>query len=360
LINSRIVTTTKMGSILSRITAIEVGNSNSSLKLEAQRIKEFSGSYEEWPKWKSRTICAFDGSGYERILSDRQYATTHLRMNKIVFSQLAVATVDGTAHHLIKEHEENKDGHAAWMALAQWFDGDAMKNETSESLRTKLESLTLHSGTTASQYVNKFLMWFRELERIPGEGYSPNHGVYLFLKNVLDTEYAPTVVFLRNNNATLNECVVALRKSERDLAGKRTERRRFRSVARRMRSSRDDSTTDDDSSVETPPRKKQKRVRRLTGELQTTKNGYIILPTQKWKDLSDTERSLIQSFNAKTKHGEAVDGLQWPDGVTIVSKARRVKESSTEPATEKNEKKKKKKISFHLQESEENGSEEES
>jgi hypothetical protein len=34
-----------------------------SLKLEAQKISLFTGDYADWAKWKSRTECAFDGSG---------------------------------------------------------------------------------------------------------------------------------------------------------------------------------------------------------------------------------------------------------------------------------------------------------
>jgi hypothetical protein len=336
-----------MGAILSRTILTREGHG--SLKLEAQQIKEFGGSYDEWQKWKSRTICAFDGSGYERVLSERDYATRNPKMNKVVFSQLSVSTVDGTAHHLIKVHEGLKDGHAAWIALCEWYDGDAMKNETSESLRTKLETLRLHSGLTASQYVNKFLMWFRELECIPGEGYSKSHGVYLFLKNIVDTDYAPTVVFLRNNSATLEECVVALRKSERDLAGKRTERRRLKQVIRRMKH-QDESESDGNESEDEPPRKKFKRARRLTGEIQTTPKGFLHFPHEDWKELTSEEQKLIQSFNAKTKHGESVDKLQWPSGVTIVSKARRIEKSDVDSASSpKPKKKSKKKISFNIE-----------
>ena len=68
----------------------------SNLKLEAQKVKEFSGDFNEWQKWKSRTECAFDGSGYEQILADKNYAIKHKKINKIFCSQLSVATVEST------------------------------------------------------------------------------------------------------------------------------------------------------------------------------------------------------------------------------------------------------------------------
>jgi hypothetical protein len=55
-------------------------------------------------------------------------------MNAIVYSQLAVATVDGNAHHLIKQHEDEKDGYGAWRSLLEWFDGDIIKNDTAETI----------------------------------------------------------------------------------------------------------------------------------------------------------------------------------------------------------------------------------
>jgi hypothetical protein len=35
------------------------------------KIKDFTGGHEDWAKWKSRTQCAFSGSGYERVLEAR-------------------------------------------------------------------------------------------------------------------------------------------------------------------------------------------------------------------------------------------------------------------------------------------------
>src|SRR5687767_14688062 len=94
---------------------VEEDTSRLNLKLEAQKIKEFNGGYEEWQRWKSCTECAFDGSGYERILTDPVFARMNQRMNRVVYSQLAVATVDGTAYHLVRRFEEEKDGFGAWI-----------------------------------------------------------------------------------------------------------------------------------------------------------------------------------------------------------------------------------------------------
>ena len=222
-----------MGQIMLGTYATQSRSQETNLKLEAQKVNKFTGAFEVWSKWKSRTECAFDGSGYELVLTDREFADENPRMNRVVYSQLAAATIDGISHHLIKQHEVNKDGHAAWNALITWYDGNTIKNEIAESLRNKLEVLKLHQGTSASQYINQFLTWYHNLERIEGESYSPGHIVYLFLQNITDPDYHGTIVFLRNNDANLDDAVKSIRKAERDLMQKRVEARKQKSYVRR-------------------------------------------------------------------------------------------------------------------------------
>ena len=99
----------------------------------------------------------------------------------------------------------------------EWYEGESIKNETAEDIRAKLENVVLHQGISASHYVNKFLRYHHDLERIPGEANSDSHAVYIFLKQIIDKEYTSTVQYLRNTNATLDEAVLAIRKTERDL-----------------------------------------------------------------------------------------------------------------------------------------------
>ena len=184
--------------------------------------------------WKSRTECAFNGSGYEQILSSKEYAESHQMKNQIVYSQLAVALVDGTAYHIVKKHDEKKHGHLAWKSLCTWYDGDEVKTEAAENARSKLELLTLHSGVTASDYVNKFMNYFRYLEKIPGEEYSANHAVAKFLDNITDRSYESTVSFCRNNNCDLETCVYKVRMNERNIMRKRANNLKLRGIVRRM------------------------------------------------------------------------------------------------------------------------------
>ena len=82
-----------------------------------------------------------------------------------------------------------KDGREAWKAQCEWYDGDAVKSENAEGIRVHLDNLKLHSGNTASEYINKFLTLSDELPKINVEAYSKNRLIFLFLRNIEDTDY---------------------------------------------------------------------------------------------------------------------------------------------------------------------------
>jgi hypothetical protein len=304
-----------------------------SLKLEAQKISEFSGEYDHWPKWKSRTECAFNGSGYEKILTDNTYAKKNTMMNAIVYSQLAVATVDGNAHHLVKAFEESKDGNKAWMALNDWYNGDVIKNETAEALIEKLENLSLHPGVSASDYVNKYMMRYQELEKIPGEGMSASHARYLFLRNIHDNRYEMTVKYLRNAGADLQECVTAIRKEERDQMRKRVVKRLLRNTIHRLSGGNNTKGDYSDDEYNQKQTNHHKRIRRLSGTIETTKNGFLSIPNDQWATLDDDDKAFVQKYNMKVKHKEPLDKVKIPTGV-VINKVRQKNECDTTGETE--------------------------
>ena len=110
----------------------------------------------EWKLWKKTTKAAFQTTRLNSILEDADYAFEHKTENELVYSHLQVAVAEGYASHLVDQHEETRDGHAAWVSLTEWYDGDTIRHETSEELRQSLENLRLHPGTSGSDYVNKF------------------------------------------------------------------------------------------------------------------------------------------------------------------------------------------------------------
>ena len=337
----------------------EIAKGATNLKLEAQKIKDFTGAHDDWAKWKSRTECAFSGSGYERILEDKSYAKSQTRLNKVVYSQLASATVDGVAYHLVQQFESTKDGYAAWANLCEWFDGETVQSETATNIRSKLENLQLHTGVTGSEYVNKFLAWHRDLEKIKGEGMSASHAISVFLRNITDPDYQTTVTFCLNSDCSLEKCINAIRKQERDIQQKKLARHRLKATLRRMKV----VDSDDDESVEHVA-KRSKKARRVEktqekaenakfdGELDTTDKGLLRFQGDCWRKMDEKEKEFVREYNAAIKHGDSIDKVSMPKGISVKHKVRRTQVSEGDKTVSKpkgaDKKKKGKGVTFGI------------
>ena len=116
------------------------------LKMEAQKITEFSGKPEDWNMWKSRTECELDGSGYEEIIQPQEFANDNPTDDRVVYSQLAVATINGNAYFLVKKCEDSKSGYMDWQALTSWYDGEEVKAVTVHEKIYALENLKVIFG----------------------------------------------------------------------------------------------------------------------------------------------------------------------------------------------------------------------
>eukprot|EP00957_Ditylum_brightwellii_P091736 6985019-Ditylum_brightwellii.AAC.1 len=98
---------------------------------------------EEWQTWKNRTECTLDRSGYKQILNNREYVSRFHNQNRVVFLQLSVPTLGRTVFHLMKQFKDEKDIHAAWQELVEWFDRDVLKAEMANTVRNRLEKYRL-------------------------------------------------------------------------------------------------------------------------------------------------------------------------------------------------------------------------
>ena len=84
------------------------------------------------------------------MLTDATYAGQNTQNNRVVYFQLAVATIVGTEHHLVKQHEDIKNGYGSWKAFCECYYGGATKNETSGSLKSKFGNLPYYIGIQCS------------------------------------------------------------------------------------------------------------------------------------------------------------------------------------------------------------------
>ena len=85
-------------------------------------------------------------------------------------------------------------------------------------------------------YINKFLIYLRDLNKIPGEEFSSSHGVSLFLRNIHDEDYRQEISILKTSNEqNIMHCVQAIRKRERELIQIRADKRKLRQYPKHLR-----------------------------------------------------------------------------------------------------------------------------
>lgn len=317
----------------STVTDNEVSN----LKLEAARITEFHGRIDDFQAWRIRTECAFDGSGFERILSDRGFADKNPRMNRIVFSQLSVATANGDAFHLVLKHNGVKDGYGAWNELLNWYDGDAVRSETADTLRAKLHNLKLRDPINGSQYINSFNQHVHHLDRIQGEAMSESHKIQIFIRNIEDEDYMDVAIHLRNAEIlSLDKAISAIRKRERDLKEIKVKRKTPFLTRRIDQTEIAPEWMSSIKAASNPGRP----IRRLE-TVRLTQGGYIKPPKGTWytNDMPEDHKTFVQEWNSKVAHGEDTTSVAVPKGITVLPpkskwahKARRLAEQASPAA----------------------------
>jgi hypothetical protein len=158
--------------------------------------------------------------------------------------------------------------------------------------RTYETSWIISGSTRESQQASTSTnSWFWDLEKIKGGGLSPGHASHLFLKNITDDDYKTSVTYCRNTGCSSDQCITAMRKQERDIQQKKTDRQRMKATLHRMRNPQE--SDDEDSEDQNQKRQKISKTRRVatmnekaenekfSGELDTTEKGLIV--GKRWK-----------------------------------------------------------------------------
>ena len=265
-----------MGSLISTSSNSELRKSH--VKLQAQQVAAFSGNAIKWRSWKKKTRAAIGTAGMLDILDSADYANKNKSDNETVFHLLQVATADGNAAHLVDEFESDKDGHAAYSQLVTWYEGDELTTETAEDVRSRLEKIKLDTKTTASEYINDFQLYTKQLEEL-GESYTPSKTVHIFLSQISDPDYETTRELCIENKYKITECIERVRSKERRLVRDRDVSRKKSISIRRTDTNVIDNNADDDFSN------------------YKNDQGYYSIPRDIWNQLDESSQNEIKKFN---------------------------------------------------------------
>ena len=251
----------------------------SNVKLQAQSIGTFDGKSIKWHSWKARARAAMGIAGMLDILDKPDYAKKNGIDNETVFHMLQVATVDGSASHLVDQYSDINDGHKAFQALLNWYEGDKLTSDTAEDVRSKLEKISLSTRYPASDYINDFQQYNKLLVQL-GEEYSRSHTTTIFLRQITDPEFQLTVQLCIENKLSLKDCIDRVRARERILSRDKTMSKKSYVNLRR-----DNVVTDVGNAKE------------LNIEDFKNERGFYSVPGDIWRKLSDDDQNQVRKHN---------------------------------------------------------------
>jgi hypothetical protein len=61
----------------------------------------------------------------------------------------------------------------------------------------------------------------------------------------------------------------------------------------------------------------------FAGELNTTEKGLLRFKSNCWQKMDEKEKEFVREYNASVKHGDPLDKLTMPDGISIKNRPRR-------------------------------------
>ena len=136
--------------------------------------------------------------------------------NNIVYAVLVRAVANGNAAWHVLQFKETLDGKAAWLALTRRYEGDGIKNQLASTLRNAIRSAQLLPGTSASDFINTFMLNFNKLNEMKAHRMTESEAKTLFLESIHHSEYLATkeTLSIDLDNRTLLELVDTLQQKE--------------------------------------------------------------------------------------------------------------------------------------------------
>jgi hypothetical protein len=231
-------------------------------KMSINGLEDYCGGATKWPDWEMGTEATIGQSAYAEFLTNPPDPTDLSKMtrNKEFYNMLVKATNQGSATHLTSKYKN--DGHATWVHIQSWYNGESTSRLIIEHFRDKLSKLELDQDETASSFINDFIICHKRLDE-KDEGVTAASKRESFLDKIVDDDYNITKGFLTMNPLIeFDDCVKAIRKQETQL-----ELKDNKSNSKRARRTIEDDDSDEVSN---------KRARRFKGDNNASNDGPSI------------------------------------------------------------------------------------
>ena len=167
----------------------------------------------------------------------------------------------------------------------RWREGDQLTSETAEDVRDRLARISLNTKNTASEYINDFLEHQKHLEELD-EAYTTSKTISIFLDQITDPDYVPTVSYCQGDRLPIEECIERIRAKERRLSRERYHKKSSSIKLRR--------TT---GYEQVQPN----LVTEIDLSVYITERGFYLVPLDAFKGLPQGDMDHVKSLNKKLR-----------------------------------------------------------
>jgi len=114
----------------SDITASDVANFQSQIKLDVKSFRVFNGEITDWLPIKRGMVAVAASQGLSRVFQDPAHvpvpgthdADMYSKQNTFIYNMLATCVTGGMALTIVHQHEASQDGCKAFDAICEWYE----------------------------------------------------------------------------------------------------------------------------------------------------------------------------------------------------------------------------------------------
>ena len=271
-------------------------------KIHTNPLPDFSGDPVDYETWERKAKAIIKQSVY-KVFIDRTATNGDIveeARNLELFN--IFVSCEGESHALnvvdkVRDDNNNLEcGHAAWVALKEWYLDDTQKETMIKHYEAKLDSHLLDNDTTATNFINNFEICVRKLTKL-GEVWSDERKVREFKARVNDDDYS---IETRIHEGNFAELVTKIRTRDQDLESQALKQSSDNKRNRRFKQS-DETDKDTDSFVPGKPRKNK------PGSSKGKKEKYIpFFPPFLYKSLDPTSQKNMVKWRKMFNSGETM------------------------------------------------------
>ena len=211
-------------------------------KLHINALSEFSGEPHEFETWEMESKATIGQTVYSKNSVFKAMVARDVEL----FNMFIKSMLRGLSLHVMNQIYPSS-GYKAWEAVQKLYGSDDTSTTIIDHYRNKLQSLRLDDETTASEYVNEFIICCQKLEA-RNEGMTEATKRTELLNSIVNDDYdVMKQQLIGDSSKDFRDCVTRIRAREQEILSAETKEGLVKKVRRNRSSSGPGGNSDHDT-----------------------------------------------------------------------------------------------------------------